>query len=457
MRRFGLLLSSLALGSAVAYATGCSSSSSSPSGSGNSPDGGATTPPHALGAVLLGESHAPGSAISTPVVTAGFLPDATMVPQSCTTQVAGCTLTTTPKCGAMGCGAGSTCNWDASCQPTCQPVCSMECGAGMQCYFASPNQPACRTTETFDAGALVFVGTTSPITLFPPYSYQGSAGVAPFAPGASIQVQGSGATAAGFNAFNATTTGTTLVKTNPPLDQIPKTVVFGLGALPIGWEPGSDTVTITVASAAGVVSCAADDSSGGFQIPRAAIAAAQGAAGGSSLSIAVTREHDDWNKAVNTHGTLSTATVQPVGWVELSTVSSEAATLQGCTIATETMCPDGCFDTNSDPLHCGSCTVICGSGQSCVSGQCTTGTTSTCTTCQDTADTGTCAGVFATCTGDTNCTSYGTCAGACAAGDTTCLSTCESEYPTGYPEFMTYRACICQTACPSQCATECAQ
>lgn len=455
MRRFGLLISCLALGSAVAYVAGCSSSSSQ--GSGNGPDGGSSTPPHALGAILLGESHAPGSAVSTPLVTASFLPDASMVPQSCSTQVAGCTLITTPLCGAMGCGSGSTCVWDTSCQPTCQPTCSLACGTGMECYFASPGQPACRTQETFDAGALVFVGTTSPITLFPPYTYQGATGVPPFSAGGSLQVQGSGATGAGFDAFTASTSGTTLVKTTPPLNQIPASTVFGLGPLPVGWVPGSDTVTVTVAGAAGVVSCAADDSSGSFQVPRAAIAAAQGTAGGSTLAIAVTRERDAWDKSVSTHGTLSTATVQPVGWVELSTVSSEVATVQGCTIATQTMCPDGCFDTSSDPLHCGSCTVICGSGQSCVSGQCTTGDPTDCATCQETADTGTCAGVYASCTDDTNCTSYGTCAAACTAGDTSCLSTCQSEYPTGYTEFASYEACICQTACASPCATECAQ
>jgi hypothetical protein len=456
MRRFGLVLCCIALGSAIPYATGCSSSSSG-SGSGGGADGGSGTPPHALGAILLGESHAPGSTLSSPVVTAGFVPDASMVPQACTTQVAGCTLAIAPKCGAMGCGSGSTCGFDASCQPTCQPTCALACGAGQECYFASPGQPACRTQETFDAGALVFVGTTTPITLFPPYDYQGMAGIAPFAPAAQIQVQGSGATGAGFNQFTATTTGTTLVKTNPPLDQIPKTTVFGLGALPIGWVPGSDTVTITVSGTAGVVSCTAEDSTGQFQVPRAAITAAQGAAGGSTLLLAVTREHDDWDKSVDTHGMLSTATVQPVGWVELSTVSSEAATIQGCTDPTQTMCPDGCYDTTSDPLHCGSCTVICASGQSCVAGQCTTGTTTDCTTCETQADTSTCSSVYAACTGDVNCTDYATCAGGCAAGDTTCLSTCESEYPTGYSEFASFEACICETACATSCATQCAQ
>ena len=453
MRSFGLLISCVLLGSAVAYATGCSSSSS---GAGAGGDGG-TTPPHALGAILIGESHAPGSVTSSPVVAASFLPDASMVPQTCSTQVAGCTLTKTPQCGAMGCGAGATCGWDASCQPTCQPACTLACGAGQQCYFASPGQPACRTTESFDAGALVFVGTTSPITLFPPYTYAGTVGIAPFTPAAQIQVQASGASGAGFDAFTASTDATSLIKTTPPINQIPTSTVFGLGDLPIGWIPGSDTVTISVAGTGGVVTCSAQDSMGSFQVPRAAIQAAQGTSGGSALSIAVTREHDDWNRSVATHGTLTTATVQPVGWVELSTFSSEISTVQGCTDPSQTMCPDGCFDTSTDALHCGSCTVICGSGQACVSGECTTSTTTDCPTCETQADEGACASVFATCEGDANCTSYGSCAGACTAGDTTCLSTCESEYPTGAPEYQSYQACICDTACTTQCATECAQ
>jgi hypothetical protein len=46
---------------------------------------------------------------------------------------------------------------------------------------------------------------------------------------------------------------------------------------------------------------------------------------------------------------------------------------------------------------------------------------------------------------------------ACAAGDSTCKSSCETEYPLGYSDFMAYRNCICDTACPSQCASACAQ
>jgi hypothetical protein len=38
-----------------------------------------------------------------------------------------------------------------------------------------------------------------------------------------------------------------------------------------------------------------------------------------------------------------------------------------------------------------------------------------------------------------------------------CLSNCEAQSPSGYSEFVTYEACICDTACPTECTTECQQ
>jgi hypothetical protein len=223
--------------------------------------------------------------------------------------------------------------------------------------------------QSFDAGALVFIGTTTPVTLFPPYSYQPSGGGTPFNPGASLEVQGSGAAGAGFDKFDEKFAATTLLLTSPPLDQIPMSTVFGLGSIPVAWNPGSDTVTITLSGNGGVATCSAQDSSGQFEIPRAAVTAVLGTAGGSSLALSITRERDTWDKSLSAHGMLTGATVQPVAWLEVSTFSSESATFQGCP-GTETQCPDGCFDTSSDPLHCGSCTVVCAANQSCISGQC---------------------------------------------------------------------------------------
>ena len=171
----------------------------------------------------------------------------------------------------------------------------------------------------------------------------------------------------------------------------------------------------------------------------------------------MTRARDEWHKDRTTHGSMTTATVQHAGWLELTTESSESASFQGCAGAGETMCPDGCFDTQSDQYHCGSCTVVCGANQACIAGQCSGGTTTDCTTCEQSAQTGVCASQTSTCETDSQCNSYATCSQACTAGNTTCLSTCESEHPTGYSDYLSYKDCVCFTACPTQCASACAQ
>jgi hypothetical protein len=411
-----------------------------------------------MGTIMLAESHAPSGGSSTPLVLASFIPDSTALPQTCATQVGGCTFVSSPKCGGSGssCGEGEQCTWDSACNPTCTAACTLQCSTGQECYFASPNQPACRQTETFDAGALAFAGTTTPITLFPPYQYQASGTGAPFLAGAQLEVQASGAAGAGFDKFDEKFTATTFLQTNPPIDQISAADVFGTGSVPVSWAPGNDTINIVVSGLGGVATCTATDSSGSYQIPRAAVTAAMGATGTSALTITVTREHDDWFKNETTHGTLTTATVQPVGWLEVSTASTETASFQGCTTAGETMCPDGCFDLETDEYHCGSCTTVCGSDETCNAGQCSGSTSTDCTTCQDSADTGTCSASLTTCDGDAECSEYASCFTACASGDTTCMSNCQSEYPTGYTDYQSYRDCICITACPTQCASACA-
>ncbi|HEY1697220.1 MAG TPA: hypothetical protein VGG39_33900 [Polyangiaceae bacterium] len=430
----------------------------SSSGGSSSSGGGDSGPPHAVGTILLAETHAPTGGSSTPELLASFLPDSTAIASTCATQVGGCTFVTTPACGASGCGAGEECTWDASCNPTCKAACTLPCQSGQECYFAAPSSPACRTIETFDAGALAFAGTTSPITLFPPYQYEAAAGGAPFLPGGSIEVKASGATGAGFNQFDEKFTATSLLQTTPPLDSIAATTVFGTGPIPVGWAPGSDTITVTVTGVAGTATCTATDSTGSFQIPRSVVSAAMGAGGTSQLQIGVTRERDDWDKGASTHGSLAAETVQSVGWVEVSTASSESASFQGCPGSGETMCTDGCFDTQSDPYHCGSCDVVCGADQTCDAGQCSGSTTTTsCSTCETSAESTTCSSQTTSCEDDGECTSYSTCVGACTAGDSTCKSSCETEYPLGYTDFLAYRDCICETACSTECASACAQ
>jgi hypothetical protein len=444
----------------LVHAGGCGGSPSNPLADGGAgDDGGSTDVPHALGTIVLAESHAPSGGTSTPVVLASFVPDAAKQSKSCGTSISGCEFVSAPRCGSSGnvCGVHQACAWDDSCHATCTQACTAQCAADEECYFPSPNQSACRKQETFDAGALAFAGTTTPITLFPPYQYSMTSGGAPFLAGAQIEVQASGATGAGFDKFDEKFTATTFLQTNPPLDKIPTTTVFGSGPIPVGWAPGSDTIKIVVAGLGGVATCNAVDSSGSFQIPRAVVTAAMGPQGTSSLAISVVRERDDWRKSESTHGQMTTATVQPVGWLELTTESSESATFQGCATPGDTMCPDGCYDLKTDPYHCGSCSTVCGSNQACASGQCTTGTATDCTSCQTSADSGSCATYYQSCTANSDCSAYATCIGGCAAGDSTCRSNCQSQHSSGYSTYQSYASCICYTACPSECATQCSQ
>jgi hypothetical protein len=457
MRRLvSLSLPTLALGVAIVHAIGCSSSSSGSGNSGENGDGGGggDGPPHALGAIVLGETHAPTGGSSKPIVTAGFIPDSTALPKACSTQVAGCTLVVAPKCGT-GCSTGEACGWDASCNATCQPACALDCGSGQECYFPSPGTAACRVKQSFDAGALAFAGTTTAITLFPPYTYEGTGMGAPFLAGAQIEVQASGASGAGFDKFDEKFTATSFLQTTPPIDQITSATVFGEGSVPVAWNPGNDSIIVTVTGGGGSVTCNAQDSTGSFAIPRDAVNAALGKGGGSALTLTVTRERDEWHKSEADHGTLVGATVQSAAWLELTTLSTESATFQGCQITSETMCADGCFDLNVDPLHCGSCSTICSGAEVCANGKCTTGSAGDCTSCESQADTSTCTTAYDTCEADTNCTSYASCDSNCA-GSASCLASCQSQYPTGYSEYQNYKTCICQVACPSQCATLCA-
>ena len=464
---------------------------------------------HALGTITLGEAHAPNGGSSTPLVYATFIPDASG-DTGCASSVSGCTFIAPASCGtgSTACSAKQVCTYDAQCNAACTDACTAQCPAGQECYFPSPGQPGCRQIESFDAGALAFAGTTTPITLFPPYSYQATTSGSPFLAGASIEVQASGATGAGFDKFDEKLTATTFLQTSPPLNQTALTTVFDGSTVPISWAPGQDTVNITVSGAGGSATCVASDGSGHYDLPHAVIQAAIGNGGPSYVSISVSRVHQDVYKNLTTHGTLLTATVQPTAWLALSTSSTETATFQGCTSATQTLCndgckstqtdsqncgtcgnvcptgqycetgacacpsasetacPDGCFALSSSPTHCGSCNNVCGSGVACVNGSCNGGGNPVdagsavdagdgCDACVTQANSGTCASQNQACTNDSTCVSLTNCLQACAATDTTCLDNCSTEYSAGETDYDNWATCICSTACTTACATEC--
>jgi hypothetical protein len=486
---------------ALVALTGCSGSSNTPIG--DSPDGGgggpgaASDPPHALGTITLGEAHVAGGT-SSPIVAASFVPDSSMS-KSCTTTIAGCQIPMIPTCdGRSGpaCKMDEICTLDSSCAATCQKPCSMTCPTGQECYYPTPTVQACRMIETFDAGALAFSGTTTPLTLYPPYSIAGEGAGAPFLAGASIEVQGSGATVAGFDRFDETFKATTFIQTVPSLSSLSSTQIWGAGSIPVGWLPGSDSILVGVTGALGAASCPADDASGHFDIPRQVVTAVTGAAGASSLSISVTRQRVETKKDAKTKGTLSTATVQPVGFLQLTTSSTESASFAGCG-AGYAMCAQGCVDvtssatdcgscghacpsgeycsggvcygtsngcsagytlcggvcvnTSTSPTNCGYCGNVCASGSTCSAGQCT-GSSSTCSQCESSAESGTCAKQYTACVNDSQCSSFTSCYQSCSSTDTTCKSSCINAYPTGASEAQSLQSCLCNTACSSVCS-----
>jgi hypothetical protein len=436
-------------------------------------DGGQNEPPHALGSIVLGESHPSSGGQSTPFVSASFLPDSSAL-KKCVSSIGNCSITAAPKCtsatGATGCQAGEICSVDKNCTPSCTKACTKACDAGQVCALDPAGNPSCKPIESFDAGPIAFSGTTTPITLFPPYSYEPKTSGAPFLAGAQLEVQASGSANAGFAGFDEKFTATTFLQTSPQLSQLDRGTVFGTGSVPIGWVPGSDSITITASGGGGSASCSADDTSGKFDLPREVIQAVLGTASGSYLTITVSRQRLETKKDKQTKGTLSTATVQPVGWLNLTTTSTESAEFQGCPLANETACGQDCANLSTSFNHCGSCDVMCEVGQECLNGKCygggpppppqpDGGTSQACTTCETSAigTTGACHTQAAACQADTQCTSYRSCMQACQPTDTTCQTNCQTQYPNGTNEFSALATCICGTACASPCATECAQ
>src|SRR5688500_946121 len=181
-------------------------SGSSEGGSGNDTDMPMPGTDHALGTIVLAETHAVGTSDALAVLNATFIPDASITPQSCGMDIDGCTVTVPLDCMPTVCTADQVCAWDDNCMPTCQAACNLACAADEVCYFPFPDAPACRKVEAFDAGRLDFTGTLEPIELYPPYALPPDIPGPLALPEHEITVTGSGATQAGFAAFEAVTT-----------------------------------------------------------------------------------------------------------------------------------------------------------------------------------------------------------------------------------------------------------
>ena len=406
-------------------AAGCGS----PTPGGLDPDDPTAGGPHALGQITLGESHASSGGSATPMVSAQFVPDSKLITK-CSTAIAGCDVVKAPTCGVdpgSGCkiADGEFCQYDDSCQPRCVKACVAACGADEECYFPSPDSPSCRKRETFDAGSIAFAGTTTTLTLFPPYSYSGKGSGAPFLEKANLTVNASGGTGAGFQMFQQSFAATTYLRTSPAIDKLTRSVVFGSGTIPVKWVAGEDKVQITASGIEGSATCKTTDASGSFDIPREVVNAVLGSRTDvtQQLAITVSRQKATLQKGLKTKGVLLTQTVQSEGWLQLMTTSDESASIQGCDSGTALCGGDMCVDVSSDAKNCGQCNKRCGTNDSCRDSKCCG--PSACDSCTAASQTGACSTEFKACKTDSaamGCAKLNTCITACTT--TACRNAC---------------------------------
>lgn len=413
--------------------------------------------PHALGVISIGESHASSGGTASASLSASFVPDAAgMVnPGACTREVAGCQLPVNPDCGGT-CGEDQVCSFDGACASVCTRICDAECGPSQECYFPAPDSPACRERRSFDAGSLAFSGTTTPVTLFPPYAFDGVDEGSLFIDGSQITVQATGAVTAGYEPFEASFSATQLLRTNPPLHQLGLTEVFGTADISVQWIAGDDDIQVSASvrgkdGTLGSLTCPANDADGAFAIPRAAIDAALDGDTLDRISIAVTRRRTEMAYGIGTTGDLVDVVVQPTGWLELSTHSTETAELEGCQGAEE-LCGNMCIDTDWSDDNCGACGNDCGI-ETCRNGTCSG--TASCNTCVNDSSSGNggCASAYNNCTNDADCAALRTCIGNCTTAG--CNQECANSHPDGINLYNSWVGCICNQECTDACYEAC--
>lgn len=332
---------------------------------------------HAVGVITLSEFHATGDN-PTPSASAVFYPNTAgglAAGSSCVEEVAGCKVTRTATCDpACDIYAGEYCAFDELCQPTCIKYCNAGCSATTEeCYFDASGVAACRPRENFDAGTIVVQGSPQNLTLLPPapYTYSGDEGSAPYIPGGSMTIVATGASVAGFGAFQVPFVATNILQSSPALSSLTLGAVFGTADLTVGWQPGSDildlTGTVLRGSTMRAFDCPAVDVVGSAVVPRQVLELAGGEP--STVSITLTRTRSTIAKGLATVGTLTNHTVEPEGWVEVLTTSTETHTFQGCS-SYQRLCGDACIDVTFDNANCGACGKVCGAGTECWDGQC---------------------------------------------------------------------------------------
>ncbi len=341
-------------------------------------DGGDTTP-HALGDIGVGEERL-GSDKRWSFAYAAFTAGPSTY-HRCTKLIDGCRAQLVPHCkestAPSGCNGDDLCEFDEACAAYCKPTphCSPGCSIYQRCVFAQ-GAPVCQLIEELGAGTLSFTGTSPPLMLDPPYMYLDSSGSVVLVPDNSIHVTATGATAAGFDAFDVSFTSTSII--HGKLDQLPRLLVFGTGPLTLSWPAGTDKVTVSLSGDGGDVTCGASDAAGRVDIPRTLIDYLRDPNTGDGslpptgeLSIGIRRERVTLDKNQRTHGPYTTGTLPSVGWLQLTTFSSEIARYKSCGENLSYCDVSDCFDLRNDPNNCGACGNRCDASQYCASGVCT--------------------------------------------------------------------------------------
>ena len=324
----------------------------------------------AVGFVTLSEFHSSDGGVVTSSASAGFAPEAGDGASECVRIVEGCRIPRIPDCQGT-CNDQQFCTFDEDCDPVCKRICDAQCEPDEECYFPSASSPSCRTRETFDAGSLSFFGTTTALTLLPPYSFSGTDNGSLFAPESSLRVSANGARDAGLEAFDESFEATKFIDAN--LNSLTLSMFVGPDDIPVSWVAGEDEVVVTVSltrddGVTGQVICPADDPTGARDVPRAAIDAVLDGRNLQNATLSVQRTRIETREGFPTKGTLTFAEVPSTAEVSLSTTSTESKGFTGCT-GVDVVCGDGCVDIMTDVNHCGGCGVSCG-GDQCLSGEC---------------------------------------------------------------------------------------
>ncbi|MCA9583846.1 MAG: hypothetical protein KC657_00640 [Myxococcales bacterium] len=417
------------------------------------PDDPANQPPHSLGTITLGESHATNGGKSSPIVSVSFVPDARAA-KRCVTKIGTCEMLKAPKCTlrdtSTGCDSNEYCTYDDNCGSVCKKVarCEKSCDEDEVCKVDGAGASSCVKIESFDAGPVAFSGTTTSITLYPPYKFEGQGTGAPFLAGADLKVQAQGATGAGFEKFEESFKATTFLQTKQALSKIPREKVFGTGPLPLEWQAGEDAIVVTVSGSGGAVTCKAKDADGRFDVPREAINAALGEEGG-SLSLSLQRVRKDVKKDKRASGELAGVKAIPEGWVELVTTSMETTSYRGCSQKLTPCGESECVDLSSSRDHCGACGNTCAGSQLCGGGKCMSAAQA-CEACISAVQQPgkTCAAQSTACANDSACSALLSCLGRCT--NQTCQNDCFNQNPNGQTKYEQLSSCV-RNACSESC------